>query len=172
MRLRPCLVHGLDGSSRSKALSSQGPGAFFFSRAVTPLTVTGGNTDRLIPLIVARFAHCPAHYAASRTLPPMHHDRQFPTVSGVRSGRLPSTLAADVLLDLTIMLRPIADGTRLDDDSIGAVAKASSLNAAPRCELHEPTERVGGHRDAAQLVRVEGNCFASRTKSDIQACSH
>src|SRR5206468_9273610 len=35
MRLRPCLVHGLDGASRSKALSSQGPGAFFFSRAAT-----------------------------------------------------------------------------------------------------------------------------------------
>jgi hypothetical protein len=32
-RLRPCLVHGLDGSSRSKALSSQGPRAFVFSRA-------------------------------------------------------------------------------------------------------------------------------------------
>jgi hypothetical protein len=31
MRLRPCLVHGLDGASRSKALSSQGPRAFFFS---------------------------------------------------------------------------------------------------------------------------------------------
>ena len=35
MRLRPCLVHGLDGASRSKALSSQGPGAFFFSRAAS-----------------------------------------------------------------------------------------------------------------------------------------
>ena len=33
MRLRPCLVHGLDGSSRSKALSSQGPGAFLFRAA-------------------------------------------------------------------------------------------------------------------------------------------
>jgi len=31
MRLRPWLVHGFDGASRSKALSSQGPGAFFFS---------------------------------------------------------------------------------------------------------------------------------------------
>ena len=30
MRLRPCLVHGFDGASRSKALSSQGPGAFSF----------------------------------------------------------------------------------------------------------------------------------------------
>ena len=29
IRLRPCLVHGLDGASRSKALSSQGPRAFF-----------------------------------------------------------------------------------------------------------------------------------------------
>src|SRR5207249_1615876 len=35
MCLRPCLVHGLDGASRSKALSSQGPRAFFFSRAAT-----------------------------------------------------------------------------------------------------------------------------------------
>jgi hypothetical protein len=32
---RPCLVHGLDRASRSKALSSQGPRAFFFSRAAT-----------------------------------------------------------------------------------------------------------------------------------------
>ena len=30
MRLRPCFVHGLDGSSHSKALSSQGPRAFSF----------------------------------------------------------------------------------------------------------------------------------------------
>src|ERR1700681_801063 len=35
MCLRSCLVHGLDGSSRSKALSSQGQGAFFFSRVAT-----------------------------------------------------------------------------------------------------------------------------------------
>jgi hypothetical protein len=39
MRLRPCLVHGLDGSSRSKALSSQGPGAFYFC-AVTRISAT------------------------------------------------------------------------------------------------------------------------------------
>jgi hypothetical protein len=30
IRLQPCLVHGLDSASRSKALSSQGPGAFSF----------------------------------------------------------------------------------------------------------------------------------------------
>ena len=35
IRRRPCLVHGLDGAPRSKALSSQESGAFFFSRAAT-----------------------------------------------------------------------------------------------------------------------------------------
>ena len=51
MCLRSCLVHGLDGSSRSKALSSQGQGAFFFSRVATrvmtnPLAPLGAKVPR------------------------------------------------------------------------------------------------------------------------------
>jgi hypothetical protein len=50
MRLRPCLVHGLDGSSRSKALSSQGPGPFFFSESddsTSDATLLGASSREL-----------------------------------------------------------------------------------------------------------------------------
>jgi hypothetical protein len=38
IRRRLCLVYGLDGASRSKAFSSQGPRAFFFSHATTRIS--------------------------------------------------------------------------------------------------------------------------------------
>src|ERR1700675_5029636 len=50
MRLRSCLVHGLDGASPSKALSSQGPGAFFFSSPAMCISVGPPSRGAILQL--------------------------------------------------------------------------------------------------------------------------